>query len=195
MIRNARRVGNRTAARTESLTHIRREPGAWSVHVTRHGRVFADYFSDAVWGGRERALVAAERFRDRLLLRIEPDLRVRRRAPRGTRNATGIVGVRLERHVVDGRVYGRYVASWPDLDTGSKRRRFLIERYGKEEALALAVEARERGLAQSHARKLALQRQEAKRRLEQAPPLPRPVKDPLSRKGISMARRRPRRRH
>lgn len=183
----------RLPGRVGPHTHIRREPGAWSVKVMRRGRTFADYFSDGVWGGRDRALVAAQRFRDELLLRIDPDTRVRRRPPKGVRSATGIAGVSLERHRVDGRVYGRYVASWVDPEKGPQRRRFLIERYGMEEALALAVEARERGVAESHRRQLALQRQEARRRLRQTPPMPRRVKDPLSRKGISMARRRSRR--
>jgi hypothetical protein len=81
------------------------------VQVIRRGKVFADYFSDAVWGGRAKALVAAQRFRDELLLRIEPDTRVRRRAPKGIRCTTGAVGVSFERYVVDGRVYQRYVGA------------------------------------------------------------------------------------
>jgi hypothetical protein len=179
-------------SRVGPLTHIRREPGAWSVIVSRGGRRFVDYFSDAVWGGKGHALVAAQRFRDRLLLRIEPKTGVLR-VPSGMGNTTGAVGVRLERHVVEGRVYERYVASWPDPEKGRQRRRFHVERYGRRQALALAVEAREAGVAHCHAQELARQREEAQRRLRQAAPLPRQVKDPLSRKGISMARRRPRR--
>ena len=67
------------------LTHIRRESGAWSVQVTRRGHTFADYFADVVWGGRQGALLAAQHFRDQLLLRIGPDSRVRRQVPKGTR--------------------------------------------------------------------------------------------------------------
>lgn len=175
-----------------ALTHMHREHGAWSVVVMRRGHRFADYFSDAVWGGRGRALVAAQRFRDQTLLRVGPDTRVRRRIPHGTRG-TGIPGVSLEHHVVEGRVYERYVASWQDAEEGCRRRRFLVQCYGKERALALAVDAREAGVAESHARQLARQREAAERRLRNAPPMPRQVKDPLSRKGISMARRRAKR--
>jgi hypothetical protein len=53
--------------------------------------------------------------------------------------------------------------------------------------------AREAGVARSHAYLVARQREEAEGRLQQAAPMPRPVKDPRSRQGISMARRRPRR--
>jgi hypothetical protein len=176
-----------------SLTNIRREPGAWYVQIWRRGRHFADYFSDAVWGGRAQALVAAQRFRDELLLRIEPDTRVRRRKPKGARTRTRVVGVTLEPHVVDGRVYERYVATWRDPERGTLRRRFLVQRYGKKEALALAIEARERGVSESRRRWRELQRTGARERLRQAPPMPLPVKDPRTRQGISMARRRPRR--
>jgi hypothetical protein len=159
----------------------------------RRGQGFADYFGAAVFGGRERALLAAQHFRDKLLQRIDPDTRVRRRMPKGTRSKTGLVGVSRERHVVDGRIYERYVACWRDADKKPRRRRFLVERYGRQRALALANEARAAGVARSHAEQLARQRQGARERLRQARPMPRPVKDPRSRKGISMARRRRRR--
>lgn len=183
----------RRPPRVGPLTNIWREPGAWSVVLTRKGRRFPEYFGDAVWGGRGRALLAAQRFRDQLLLRIEPDTRVRRRPARGSRSKTGVVGVIRERHVVDGRSYWRYVASWRDPDEGAQRRRFYERTYGKEEAKALAIEARETGVARSHARMMDLQREAAAARLDSAPPAPRPVKDPLSRKGINMGGRRPRR--
>jgi len=163
------------------------------VTVKRRGHNFGDYFPDAVWGGRDRALLAAQRFKDQLLLCIGPDTRVRRRSPKGSRNVTGVVGVNLERHVVKGRVYEYYLAQWQDPEKGTRRRRFLIDRYGKEQAFAFAMEAREAGVAHGHAHQLARQCEEATRRLQDAPPMPRQVKDPLSRKGISMARRRPRR--
>ncbi len=174
-------------------TNIHSEPEGWSVTVMRGGRTFSDYFGHAVWGGRARAFLAAQHFRDRLLKRIDPDSRVRRQAPKGRRSRTGVVGVSSERHLVDGRVYRRYVASWQDPEKGSQRRRFLVERYGEERALALAVEAREAGVARSKAYLKARQQEEAALRLQKAAPRPRPVKDPRSRKGISMARRRPRR--
>jgi len=94
---------------------------------------------------------------------------------------------------VGGRVYSRYVAHWQDPENGPQRRRFLVERYGRRAARALAIEARTVGVADSEARLLARQREEARRRLQTAAPMPRPVKNPRSRKGISMARRRPRR--
>jgi hypothetical protein len=182
----------RPPTRIGSLTHIYREPEGWSVRVTRRGHTFSEYFGAAVWGGRAPALLAAQHFRERLLLRIDPDARIRSQIPRGRRSETGVVGVSLERHVVGGRVYQRYVAHWQDPEKGLRRRRFLVEHYGKERALALAIDARDAGVADSHSQQLARQREAARRRLQQAAPMPRTVKDPLSRKGISMSRRRPR---
>jgi len=182
----------RRRSRTGRLANLRREPGAWNVIVMRQGRRFTDYFPDAVWGGRERALVAAQRFRDGLLMHVEPDTRVRRRSPKGTLDLTGVVGVSFEEYEVHGRFYERFVANWPDADDGTRRRRFSVRRYGEERALALAVAARKAGVALVRAEKLARQRAEAGHRLEEAPPLPAQVKDPLSRKGINLGRRRPR---
>ena len=173
-------------------TNISREPEGWSVVIERRGLAYKDYFGDAVWGGRNHALQAAQNFRDRTLLRIEADTRDRRRVPKGSRSKTGVVGVTLEPYAVDGRWYERYVACWTDPERGPQRRRFSVDHYGKERAFALAVAARKAGLAHRRAYMLARQREEARERLRRAGPMPRPVKDPLSRKGISMARRRPR---
>jgi hypothetical protein len=184
----------RRPPRIGPLTNIHSEPEGWSLKVRRGGHEFSDYFGSAVYGGRERALLAAQHARDELLRRIDPDQRVRRRMPKGSRSKTGVVGVSREPYVVDGRRYHRYVAHWPDPEKGRPRRRwFLVEHYGEERAKALAIDAREAGVARGHACLLARQREETRRRLQNAAPMPRPVKDPRSRKGISMARRRPRR--
>jgi hypothetical protein len=184
----------RRPIRVGPYTNIYREPEGWSVIVRRRGRIFRDYFGDAVYGGRAQALRAAQHCRDRLLLqRVPADTRVRRRSPRGRRSKTGVPGVSRERYRVEGRVYSRYVAHWQDPDHGQQRRRFAVKYYGARQARALAIDARRAGVAESDARLLARQRAEARRRLREAGPMPRRVKDPRSRKGISMARRRPRR--
>jgi hypothetical protein len=174
-------------------TNIHEEPEGWSVRVTRGGRDHADYFGNAVWGGRGRALLAAQHWRDRLLLRIDPDIRVRRKPATGRRHSTGVEGVSRETHRVGGRIYCRYIAGWRDPEKGWQRRRFLVQRYGKEQAFALAKRARRSGVKRSKAYMKARQREEAVLRLRKASAMPRPVKDPRSRRGISMARRRPRR--
>jgi hypothetical protein len=176
--------------RVGPFTHIREEPEGWSVGVVRHHHRIQDYFGNAVYGGRSKALIAARRFRDRLLLRVDPDTRAQRRPPKGHR--TGVPGVTLERYMVEGRAYQRYVASWVDPEKGRQRRRLSVLRHGKERARALAMEAREKGAAHARGVLLARQREEARKRLAKSPPQPRRVKHPLSRKGIRMPPRRPR---
>lgn len=185
--------GPRRPTRIGPLTNIHKEPEGLSLRMTRGGVDWADYFGYAVYGGREKALLAAQHVRDELLRRIEPDQRVRRRKPKGSRSRKGVVGVSREPYIVQGRRYHRYVASWQDPEKGLQRRRFSIERYGEEKARALAIDARKKGVARARAYLLARQREEARKRLRKAGPMPRPVKDPKSRKGISMARRRSRR--
>jgi hypothetical protein len=179
----------RRPVRIRPFTNISRDGRAWSVCVRRAGDDITDYFPFAVWGGKNRALVAARRFRDEVLTRVEPDLRVRRRVPKGVRSDTGVVGVSEERYIVGGRVYRRYVAHWSDPEVGPMRKRFSVGLYGKEQARALAERARTEGVARSRAQMLARQVADAERRLEEAPPLPRVVRDPRSRKGIRMPRR------
>jgi hypothetical protein len=191
--RPGRMPKERRRRNASAFWNVRRQPEGWLVAVIRRGETVSDYFGDAVYGSRAKALRAAQHFRDRLLLRIPPDTRVRRRMPRGLRSKTGVLGVSIEAYKVSGRVYHRYVACWQDFEKRPRRRRFLVERYGEERALALATKAREEGVARSHEQQLARQREAARRRLAAAGPPPRPVRDPRSRKGISMARRRPRR--
>jgi hypothetical protein len=154
--------------------------------VTREGQSHSDYFPDAVYGGKRQALIAARRYRDEILSRIEPDTRVRRKPPRDSRNQTGHVGVELEEYEVDGRYYERYVAHWRDADGRPRRSRYSVGRYGKDGALELAVRTREGGVAQARAILRDRQRAEAQERLADAPPRPPRVKNPLSRKGIRM---------
>jgi hypothetical protein len=180
----------RRPTRAGPLTNIRRDREAWSVYVTREGKSYPGYFSDAVYGGSARSLIAAKRFRDVLLKRIAPDTRVRRRIPRGVKSETGIVGVTLERYLVGGVEYERAVASWQDADGNHVRRRFSTGERGKAKAIALAKEAREQGVALARNERRARQRAEAARRLANEKPMPRQLKAPSSRKGIKMPVRR-----
>jgi hypothetical protein len=170
------------------LTNITRydDERAWFVHIERRGQKVTGWFADNVWGDRKKSQIAAQRFRDELLTRVEGDTRERRRPPKGTRSKTGIVGVTVEEYVVGGRRYRRFVAGWKDEAGVWNRRRFLVQRYGEPQAKALAVEVRKAGVARRQREVQARQREEAGARLRTAPPPPTRVKDPLSRKGIKM---------
>jgi hypothetical protein len=178
-------MARRRSMRVGPWTNIRREEKALTVVVCRRGKRFSEYFPYGVWGGEDLALVAAQRYRDRLLLRIDPDTRVRRKPPKGSRNKTGFLGVSEEAYVVEGRHYKRYVATWrdPDAKTRVRRRRFSILYYGREHARALAAAARAAGIAEVHARQRVRQREEARARLVKTAPMPRQVRDPSAGRG------------
>jgi hypothetical protein len=173
------------------FTNIYREPGAWAVRVLRGGRYHVGHFADATFGGRREALTAARRFRDQLFRTIDPDTRVRRRVPKGSRNETRKVGVAFEVYEVDGRRYQRYVAHWKDEDGRSRRRRFSVGKYGDALAFKLAATARNEAVENVRVVLLARQVAEARNRLAVAPPSPRRIKDPKSRKGMRMPPRNP----
>lgn len=171
------------------FTNIYREPGAWAVRALRGGKPHVGHFADATYGGKRKALIAARRFRDRLLRFIEPDIRVRQRVPKGSRNETRKVGVAFEVYDVDGRRYQRYIAHWKDEDGRSQRRRFAVGKYGDALAYKLAAMARDEAVERIRTVLRARQLAEAKHRLTDAPPPPRQVKDPRSRKGMRIRRR------
>jgi hypothetical protein len=173
------------------FTNIYREPGAWAVRVLRGGKYHVGHFADATFGGKREALIAARRFRDDLLRIIEPDIRVRRRVPKGSRNETRKVGVAFEVYEVDGRRYQRYIAHWKDEDGRSRRRRFSVGKYGDALAFKLAAMARHEAVEKVRAVLRARQVAEARDRLDGAPPSPRRIKDPRSRKGMRMPPRKP----
>ncbi|MEW6752822.1 MAG: AP2 domain-containing protein [Candidatus Latescibacterota bacterium] len=159
--------------------------------IIRAGRSSPGYFADATYGGRRAALVAAQRYRDELLLcRVPPDTRIPRWPPKNKRHTTGVLGVSRETYRVNGRAYQRYVATWPDPEHGTQRRRFAVRRYGRRRARELAIAARQAGVAHACAVFLARQRAEAALRLKHAPPPPEQVKDPRARRGIRMPPRR-----
>ncbi|MCB1204545.1 MAG: hypothetical protein KDN18_09820 [Verrucomicrobiae bacterium] len=124
----------------------------WQVRLQWKGVRFGRFFSDSTWGGREAALLCAERYRDRLLARLE-----RRRsassastrshtAPAG-RNRSGTVGVtRIVQRSSSGAEYHFWQASWTTSDGRREMVRFSVLKYGEETALALAREARRRAL-------------------------------------------------
>lgn len=122
----------------------------WQVRLQWKGVRFGRFFSDSAWGGREAARVCAERYRDRLLARLE-----RRRdsspasihshsAPAG-RNRSGFVGVaRIVQRTASGMEYHFWQASWTGAAGQRETVRFSVLKFGEEEAKALAVAARRR---------------------------------------------------
>lgn len=116
----------------------------WLVRISRGSEKRSRFFSDSAHGGKAKSKKKAEA--------CYQDWAAEMAAPGSTRdkltkrNSSGVVGVHLA-HEVDSRYpdcqYVSYVASWLN-STGQRRNvRFLVNKYGKKAALALATMARE----------------------------------------------------
>ncbi len=124
----------------------------WQVRLQWKGVRFGRFFSDSVWGGREGALACAERYRDRILARLERRRAISNASPRShtaptARNRSGVVGVsRIVQRSPAGMEYHFWQASWISGEGKRKSVRFSVLRHGEETALELACEARRRAL-------------------------------------------------
>jgi hypothetical protein len=124
---------------------------AWRVTVQRHNDIAVKTFSDAIYGGKRKALKVAEAYRDELLRRYSPyahAIWVRTRLRRN--NTSGIPGVgRYEQldNPKTGSVRVFWLASWVNEQGDSRKRRFMVSHYGERQAKRLAVAERERQLS------------------------------------------------
>lgn len=120
----------------------------WQVRLQRKGVRFGRFFSDSAWGGREAAFDRALQFRDKLIAR-----QARKKADQvaspgshtlpASRNQSGVVGVaRIVQRSAKGVEYHFWQASWTTPEGKRVTVRYSVLRYGNEEALFLACEAR-----------------------------------------------------
>lgn len=72
-------------------------------------------------------------------LRCVPEVYNLRNVGKKSSNKTGVTGVTLSK---DRHGYYYYVASWTELDGRSRSKHFSINKYGEDQAFALAVRAR-----------------------------------------------------
>lgn len=132
------------------LDQISAATHGWQVRLQWKGVRFGRFFSDSTWGGRELALVCAERYRDRLLARLERRRATATASPRShtapaSRNRSGIVGVsRIVQRSAAGVEYHFWQASWTSPEGSRKTVRFSVLRHGEDLARDLACEARRR---------------------------------------------------
>ncbi len=124
----------------------------WQVRIQWKGVRFGRFFSDAAWGGREAALLCAERYRDRLLARLErrksdASASTRSHTAPASRNRSGMVGVaRIVQRSAAGVEYFFWQASWTAPDGTRETVRFSVQKHGEELALTLACEARRKAM-------------------------------------------------
>ena len=117
------------------MHHIHRDPGghAWQLLVTKKGQQEKHLFKDKQYGGHPgHSLVAAVDYRDEHY----PEL-----AESGSGTAHGL-GIHLKRSTVKDKEYVSFGAHWTD-ETGRRRTSyFAVGRYGFDEALRRACQAR-----------------------------------------------------
>jgi len=124
----------------------------WQVRIQGKGVRFGRFFSDAAWGGREAALLCAERYRDRLVARLErrkadASASTRSHSLPTSRNRSGMVGVaRIVQRSAAGVEYYFWQASWTAPDGTRETVRFSVQKHGEELALTLACEARRKAM-------------------------------------------------
>ncbi len=119
----------------------------YMVRIMRRGRMYQEFFSDSVWGGKRLAKRAA-RERHAELSESLPASKPQK-GRKTVRNTTGKVGVHLTQDV-DRRnegyeyAYWSYVASWVNPRKKRINVRFSWNKYGEDAAFEMACIAREK---------------------------------------------------
>ncbi len=129
----------------------------WQVRLQWKGVRFGRFFSDSAWGGPEAALLCAQRYRDRLLARLErgrasSPASLRSHTAPAARNRSGVVGVsRIVQRSPAGAEYLFWQASWTSPDGKRESVRFSVLKHGERLAFSLAVSARRRAMGRESA--------------------------------------------
>jgi AP2 domain len=147
---------SRTAARRPMygitrVDHDRSRTHAWRVTIQRQGKIHVGHFSDGVYGGKQKALAAARRFRDQLVAKHPPLSRREYCSILRRNNRSGLAGVSFHTEVIDterGPIERRFwIARLPLEPWRTKLAKFSVAKYGPEEAFRRAVKARKAALA------------------------------------------------
>lgn len=125
----------------------------WQFRFQRDDVNISKFFSDSKYGGKEGALVAAQKFRDEMEQLYPPPVSKKGfTTKRSKRNASGIVGVHRSEYAYKKKdrngIYHNcaWVAQWIDHSGKRKTRSFSIPKYGENEALKLAISARKKAI-------------------------------------------------
>ena len=116
----------------------------WLVRILRGTERRSRFFSDKTHGGKAKSKKKAEACYQAWVAEMDPPISTRNKITK--RNSTGVVGVHLatesDPRYIDCQ-YVSYVASWMTGDRERCNIRFLVNKYGKKNALALATIARD----------------------------------------------------
>ena len=145
---NIRRIDNKT-----------NRTFAWLVQVQRNNHIVMKMFTDAVYGGKPKALQAAICYREQLLAEVNPfEHQLWRRAILRRNNTSGISGVSRHDKIVNPKTGSRrvfWLAFWVNEHGATRQRKFSVMLYGELEAKQLAIAERERQLRRVCAAKCA----------------------------------------
>ncbi len=120
----------------------------YMVRIARSGNRVHQYFSDSKYGGKRKALAAAKAAYADLLEEMGP-AENSTRDKLTSRNTTGVVGVHVaysQDNRYPGCEYYAHCASWVTEDGRREKASFAWNKYGQEEALELAILARQHQL-------------------------------------------------
>lgn len=125
---------------------------AWRVSLRRQGKLHVKNFPDKKYGGKRKAQQAAKLYRDDIIRDNPPTTRKQFCATVRRNNTSGIPGVYTygKRYALkDGSIREtRYwEAHWPVGENGSAKASFSYNTFGEEKAKALAIQARQAGIA------------------------------------------------
>lgn len=132
------------------IDHEASRTHAWRVTLQRRNEIIVKPFSDAVHGGKRKALKAALEYRDYLLRQysaFEHQVWVRTRLRKN--NTSGIPGVARYEVLANphtGRREAFWLASWVNEVGASRKRKFYVSCYGERQAKRLAIAERNQQL-------------------------------------------------
>jgi len=120
------------------------------VRLRRRGKVHSAFFTDQRYGGRKRALTAAQKHYRKLLAKLGPPVLRKRHLQRAhiqRRNGSSVVGgvqqVVMRRH---GEVRKYWKAAWSPKSHVTRQKLFSVWTHGPKKAKELAIRTRRAGL-------------------------------------------------
>lgn len=135
-----------------NITRLETSTRGFQVRLCRRGKYFSKLFSDAVFGGKRKALQAAREYRDSMIEELAPRELSRKQLARrkNVRNTSGVTGVRFvqeeDPRAAKGVVYEYWEAQWSPEPGIRSKKRFSVRKFGYEKALKLAKSARAKGV-------------------------------------------------
>lgn len=115
----------------------------WQVRLQRHGEKTTRFFSDRQFGDHGDSFLAAQQWRDQILLQWQ-QLNRARTCEVSPRNASGVVGVsRVVIKATNGNEYYFWQATWCPSPGMRKSIKFSVKKHGDQIAYQLAIEARQ----------------------------------------------------